>query len=116
MDQREETRKKVAKLKKFYISVLKYLFFNTLFILIWLIFDQGNVFWPKYVMLIWGGSLAFKAYRADLLSFLSTYTKFLSKEWEERKIEELLAKEKPSSPQKVPLKRDLSSKDTPSKE
>lgn len=111
MTKEEQIRKKVKRLQRFYMNVINYFVFNTIFTLTWYIFDHENVFWPKYVMFIWGLVLFFKAYKIGILPFVSEYTTFLTSEWEEKKIRELMGEEnKKPIPTKVPLKRHAAKK------
>lgn len=89
MTKEEEVRKQVKNLKRFYMDGLVFAVVNFLLILVWAITDISSTFWPKYVLLVWGMALFFKAYRLGLLSFLSNHISFMTSEWEERKVKEL---------------------------
>src|SRR5690348_17270330 len=84
-----EARQHVKNLKRFYMDGLVFITVNVLLILVWAITDTSDIFWPKYVLLVWGLSLLFKAYRFGVLSFVSHHLTLLASEWEERKIKEL---------------------------
>src|SRR5260221_14680097 len=87
-----EVRKKVKALKGLYLDLLSYAGVNSALIAIWLIFDQSGVFWPKYVLLVWGLVIAFKAYRFGLLPLVFHRLAFLTPEWEEKKANELIGR------------------------
>lgn len=89
----EEVRKKIKHLKRFYMDLINFVVVNAILILIWLTFDKTGTFWPKYVILIWGILLVFKAYRMGVVSMLFPRTAFLSHDWEEKKVRELLRKQ-----------------------
>lgn len=89
----EEIRKKIKILKRFYMDVINFAVVNAILILIWLTFDKTGTFWPKYVMLIWGILLVFKAYRMGVAPLIFPRSSFLNREWEERKVRELLRKQ-----------------------
>ena len=114
MTKEEQIRQKVKRLQRFYMNVINYFVYNTIFILTWYVFDHDNTFWPKYIMFIWGIVLFFKAYKIGLLPFISECTPFLTTAWEEQKVRELMGKENPKpTPTKVPLKRDKAKKASP---
>jgi hypothetical protein len=86
----EEIRKRVKSLKSVYIDVLWYLLGCAVFTLLWFIFDRNEIFWPKYLMLVWSIALLIEIIRKKAIPSLSTYIFFLSPEWEERKVKEML--------------------------
>lgn len=102
----EEIRKRVKTLKRFYMDLVVYTVVNVLLILIWLTLDRSWDFWPKYVIVIWGFALAFRACQLGLMPFVFQYIFFLKPEWEERKVEELTGRRR-FSQRKVLLKRDM---------
>jgi hypothetical protein len=104
----QEVRKKVKALKGIYREFLSYLGVNAMLILIWATFDMGEVFWPKYVIVVWGFALIFKAYRLGLLPILFERLSFLTPEWEEKKINELVGRVK--SQRKIQLNRNSKNK------
>lgn len=89
MIKEEDIRKQVKSLKRFYMDSFTFAIVNAFLILIWLVFDRSATFWPKYVMLVWGIALIFKAYRMGVLPLFSHHLAFLTPEWEEKKIKEL---------------------------
>lgn len=89
MIKEEDIRKQVKSLKRFYMDSFTFAIVNTVLILLWVILDRGATFWPKYVIVIWGIALIFKAYRMGILPLFFHQLSFLTSEWEERKIKEL---------------------------
>lgn len=89
----EEIRKKIKRLKQFYLDIINFLVVNLILTLIWFTFDKTGTFWPKYVILIWGILLVFKAYRMRLLYFVFPHSSFLSHDWEEKKVRTILRKQ-----------------------
>lgn len=59
----EEIRKRVKSLKSLYMDVLWYILGSALFTLLWFIFDRNEIFWPKYIMLIWSIALLIEMIR-----------------------------------------------------
>lgn len=102
----EEIRTRVKRLKRFYMDLTVYTCVNGLLILIWLTLDRSSDFWPKYVIVVWGFALAFRAYQLDLMPFVFQYISFLNPEWEEKKIAELTG-ENGTFQRKILLKRDM---------
>jgi len=98
-----EIRKKVKALKALYTDILNYILVNTFLIFIWFVFDRSETFWPKYILLIWGIVLVFKAYRKDVLPFFLSHVSFLTPEWEEKKINAMLGRR--HHQRKIQLKR-----------
>ena len=99
----QEIRIKVKILKRFYLDVLNYAVINALLIVIWLIFDAHRPFWPKYVIVVWGFALMFKACRLGILPLFFNRTSFLTSDWEEQKVNEMMG-ERPVQ-RKIPLKK-----------
>lgn len=89
MTKEEEIRKQVKALKRFYMDGLVFIIVNAVLILVWALTDTSEIFWPKYVLLVWGLVLVFKAYRLGVLHFFSNHFFFLTSEWEEKKVKEL---------------------------
>lgn len=85
-----DIRKQVKALSEFYRDVLIYALVNGLLFFIWLVFNRTGEFWPKYIILIWGIMLIFKAYRKDLFPIFLQHLSFLTPEWEEKKVDELM--------------------------
>ncbi len=101
----KDVRKKVKDLKSLYSNIILYVFLNTLFILIWFIFNRGETFWPKYILLIWGIALIIQAYRRGIFPIILYHLSFLTPEWEERKVEELIGRRHVQ--RKIRLNRDV---------
>lgn len=108
----QEVRKKVKSLKRFYMDVVTYATVNAALILIWLGFESSGNFWPKYVLIVWGLVLVFKAYKMEVIPVFCQHIAFLTPEWEDKKVTEIIGKE--LHQHKVPLKRDIK-KRTPSR-
>ena len=89
----DEVRKRIKRLKQFYMDIINFLVVNGILTLIWFTFDKTGTFWPKYVILIWGILLIFKAYRMRLLYFIFPHASFLTHDWEEKKVREILRKQ-----------------------
>ena len=89
----EEIRKKIKSLRRFYMDLINFVVVNAILVLIWLTFDKTGTFWPKYVILIWGILLVFKAYRMGIVHLMFPRTAFLNHDWEEKKVKELLRKQ-----------------------
>lgn len=89
MTKEDDVRKQVKSLKRFYMDGIVFAVVNSILILVWLTMDTGSIFWPKYVLLVWGIALLFKAYKLGGLTFFSHHLYFLTSEWEEKKIKEL---------------------------
>lgn len=85
-----EVRKKVKALQGFYRDTLWFILGNTLFTFIWLTFDSSGTFWPKYTFLVWGTVLVIDAYRKGIMDILSSHISFLTPEWEEEKLSEII--------------------------
>lgn len=98
-----EIRQRVQILKQFYMDLISYVVVNVALLFIWSIFDKSGTFWPKYVMVVWGLVLMFKAYRMELFAVFFQNIPFLTPEWEDERVEELL--EKSPMQRKVFLKR-----------
>ncbi len=101
MKKEEQIRKKVRALRQFYRDLITFCVGNAAFILIWLTFENGGPFWPKYVLLVSGIALIFKAYRMNVFPLFLHHFSFLTPEWEEKKVQELL--KKPELQQKIHL-------------
>jgi len=89
----EEVRKRIKRLRQFYVDLINFLIVTVILTLIWYTFDTTGTFWPKYVILIWGILLVFKAYRMKLMYFIVPRSSFLTPDWEEKKVREILRKE-----------------------
>lgn len=97
----EEIRKKVKVLKRFYMDVIYFGFVNLILTLIWMTFDRTGTFWPKYVIVVWGIVLIFRGTRMGIFPLIFHRVSFLSHNWEERKVREIMRRRpygsKPSS-------------------
>jgi hypothetical protein len=100
----EEIRKKVKALKRFYMDIVNFVIINFVLVLIWWTFDKSGTFWPKYVIVVWGIALIFRAYRMGIMPFMFHRTSFLSDNWEEKKVSEMMRRRGPQH--KIPPKRD----------
>jgi hypothetical protein len=89
----DEIRKKVKTLKRFYMDVVNFAIINAILILIWITFDKTGTFWPKYVILIWGLLLAFKAYRMGIVPLIFPRASLFNHDWEEKKVREVMRKQ-----------------------
>ncbi|MBY0291929.1 MAG: 2TM domain-containing protein [Alphaproteobacteria bacterium] len=90
MNREEEVRKKVKVLKRFYTDVIYFGIVTLILTLIWLTFDRTGSFWPKYVIVIWGIALIFKAYRMGVAPFMFHRVPFFNQDWEEKKVKEIM--------------------------
>ena len=86
----QEIRRRVKVLKQFYMDVFTFVLVNAIIVLIWFIFDQTGTFWPKYLIVIWGIILIYKASRKGVLPLIFHRSSLFSHEWEERKVRELM--------------------------
>lgn len=104
----EEVRKKVKVLKRFYMDVIYFGIVNFILILIWLTFDRTGTFWPKYVIVVWGIALIFRAYRMRVIPFMFHRVAFLSQDWEDKKVKEIIRHQ--NFRRKSPLHKDKKEK------
>ncbi len=79
-------QKKVEEIKSFYGNLLAYCL--VIPILAWINYQTTSFVWVVFPALGWGIGLAFHALRVYGYDF------FLGKNWEERKIQELMAEDK----------------------
>lgn len=86
----DEVRKKVKVLKRFYMDVVTFGIVNIVLILIWLTLDRTGMFWPKYVIVIWGIFLFSRAYRMGVMPFIFHRVAFLGQDWEDKKVREIM--------------------------
>jgi len=82
-----KAKKRVKRVKEFYIHLIVYLCVNSFFIIITLINSSDN-YWFLLPLLGWGIGLFADA--ANTFNFIP----FLNKEWENRKIKEYMEKER----------------------
>lgn len=86
----EKAKKRVEELKKFYGNLVTYVAINIILIIINLVTSPGTL-WFYWVTIFWGIAILLHASRVFILR-----GKFLGKEWEEKKIRELMEKEERS--------------------
>jgi len=90
MLEEEDIRKKVKALRRFYMDMANFAAVNVVLIVIWWTFDKTGTFWPKYVIVVWGILLVFRASRLGLIPFIFHRMPFFSDTWEERKVTEMM--------------------------
>ena len=83
----EEAKKRVKELKDFYRNLITYVAVNILLIVINLITSSDSL-WFYWVTIFWGIGIVLHASKVFILK-----GKFLGKEWEEKKIKEIMDKE-----------------------
>ena len=83
----EEAKRRVKELKDFYRNLMTYVAVNILLIVINLITSPDKL-WFFWVTIFWGIGIVLHASRVFILK-----GKFLGKEWEEKKIKEMMDKE-----------------------
>ena len=83
----EEAKRRVKELKDFYGNLVTYAAVNILLIIINLITSPGSL-WFYWVTIFWGIAILLHASKVFILK-----GKFLGKEWEEKKIKEMMGKE-----------------------
>ncbi len=88
----EEAKRRVKELKGFYRNLITYVTINVILIIINLVTNPGHL-WFYWVTIFWGIGILFHASKVFVLK-----GKLLGKEWEEKKIKEIMEKE--SSPEK----------------
>ena len=86
----EEAKKRVKELKDFYRNLITYAAINVLLIIINLITSPGSL-WFYWVTIFWGIAVLLHAAKVFILK-----GKFLGKEWEEKKIKEIMERESDS--------------------
>ena len=82
-----KAKKRVAELKGFYSNLTSYLVVNTILIIINLV-TSPNALWFYWVTIFWGIGIVFHAVNVFILK-----GKYLGKDWEQKKIKELMEKE-----------------------
>ncbi len=82
-----EAKKRVKELKDFYRNLLTYVGVNILLIIINLLTSPGSL-WFYWVTIFWGIGIVLHASKVFIFK-----GKFLGKEWEEKKIKEMMEKE-----------------------
>jgi len=83
----EEAKRRVKELRDFYRNLLTYVGVNIFLIIINLITSPGSL-WFYWVTIFWGLAILLHASKVFILK-----GKFLGKEWEEKKIKEMMGKE-----------------------
>ena len=83
----KEAKKRVKELKDFYRNLLTYVGVNILLIIINLLTSPGSL-WFYWVTIFWGIAIVLHASKVFILK-----GKFLGKEWEEKKIKEMMGKD-----------------------
>ena len=83
----EEAKRRVKGLRDFYRNLLTYVGVNIVLIIINLITSPGNL-WFYWVTIFWGIAILLHASKVFILK-----GKYLGKEWEEKKIKEMMEKE-----------------------
>ena len=83
----EEAKKRVKELKDFYRNLITYVAVNIFLIVINLITSPDSL-WFYWVTIFWGIGIVLHASKVFILK-----GKFLGKEWEEKKIKEMIEKE-----------------------
>ena len=86
----EEAKTRVKELRDFYRNLLTYAGVNILLIIINLVTSPGSL-WFYWVTIFWGIAIVLHASKIFILK-----DKFLGKEWEEKKIKEMMGKESDS--------------------
>ena len=84
----EEAKERVKELKGFYSNLITYLAVVTLLMIINLITSPDHL-WFYWVALFWGIGITLHATKVFILK-----GQFLGKQWEEKKIKEIMEKEK----------------------
>jgi hypothetical protein len=82
----EEAKRRVKELKDFYRNLLTYAGVNILLIIINLITSPGSL-WFYWVTIFWGIAIVLHASKVFIFK-----GKFLGREWEEKKIKEIMEK------------------------
>ncbi len=103
----QDVRKKVKALKRFYMDVINFALVNFVLIAIWWTFDKTGTFWPKYVLVVWGIVLIFKASRMGIMPLIFHRTSFFHDNWEDRKVNEMMRRQSshPKPPHKTNEKK-----------
>ncbi len=97
MDENEKeqrARQRARKIRNFYSSLLTFLLVNVLLLIINLIANPHHL-WFYWVTVIWGAVLVVQGFNTFTIK-----DRFLSEEWEDRKTQKLLDKEKDKDEEK----------------
>lgn len=84
----EKAKRRVEELKKFYGNLITYIVVNIVLIIINLVTSPGNL-WFYWVTFFWGIAIVLQASRVFVLK-----GRFFGDTWEQKKIKELMEKEK----------------------
>jgi len=84
----KKAKKRVEELKKFYRNLVTYTVINIILIIINLVTNPGSL-WFYWVTIFWGAAILLHASKVFVLR-----GKFLGEEWEEKKIKEIMEKER----------------------
>ncbi len=87
-ERREQIAARVRRMREFYTTLTTYIFVNLLLLAINLLTNPHKL-WFYWVTVIWGIVLLFQA-----MKIFTVRNPILGKEWEKRKVEELLKKER----------------------
>ncbi|MBT8508413.1 histidine kinase [Methanomicrobiaceae archaeon CYW5] len=82
-----KAKKRVEEIRGFYLALAAYLLVNAFLAVINYLFTPG-FWWVLFVAFFWGIGIIVQAYR------VFAKNRFLGEEWEERKIREIMEKEK----------------------
>ena len=81
-----QAKKRVEEISGFYVNLIAYIVFNVFFLILNLV-TSPNELWFYLPLVGWGVGVLFHGMK------VFNYAPFLSKDWEERKIKELMDKE-----------------------
>ena len=86
-EQYKEAKAKVSELKSFYKNLISYISVNVILIIINLAASPGSL-WFYWITIFWGIAILIQASKVFLIK-----DKFLGKDWEEKKIKDIMEKE-----------------------
>ena len=86
----KKAKKRVEELKKFYGNLATYAVINVILIIINLVTSPGTL-WFYWVTIFWGIAILLHASRVFIFR-----GRFLGEEWEQKKIQEIMEKERKS--------------------
>ena len=98
----EDAKRYARLLKNFYGELYTYILTNAALVFVWFVFLGSGHFWPIWIILIWGASLFIKASKLHIIDHaiykecdtLRERFLFMKKDWEERKVEQLVRRAK----------------------
>jgi len=99
LTQEQQIRRQVKKIRAFYMELLNYVGVNIVLIIIWSLTGEADEFWPKWVVLIWGMLLVIRGYRTGVFPAIMGRLHFMSEDWENRKVNEMMGRYTQDSPQ-----------------